>query len=473
MARICVLGGGVCGLATAMMLARDGHDVTVVERDAGSVPETADEAWHGWERKGVAQFRQTHLVNARVRHILGDELPDVLDAFQRAGAHRMDPLDSMPPFITDRAPREGDDRFWTLTGRRSTLETVVARAAAREPRVDVIRGERVLGLVTGASVVGGVPHVTGVETETPGVIAADLVIDAMGRQSKLPDWIEAAGGRRPYEEAEDCQFTYYTRFFRSHDGAVPQVVAPLLSEFPTYSVLTIPADNGHWSVTLYVSSADRPMKQLRDATKWDAFLAAHPLHRHWLDGEPVSDVMPMAGIMDRYRRFIFDGAPVITGVLAVADAWACTNPSGGRGIATGLMHAVQLRDAVRAHLDAPARLAEALDDATEREVAPWYRLQVKADRARVAAIDAACEGRPLPQRPDKGDEHRPEAAFLAAVPYDPDAYRAYMEVVACLALPEEVFARPGLAERVLAAAQGREPMALPGPDRAQVLALLA
>ena len=470
MARICVLGGGVCGLATAMLLARDGQDVTVIERDAQDTPATADAAWRGWERSGVAQFRQTHNVHARVRHILAAELPDVLDALRDAGAYRMDPLDRLPPFITDRAPREGDDRFWTLTARRPTLEAVFARAAGNERHVKVIRGERVTGLVTGATVLPGVPHVTGVETQTRGTISADLVVDAMGRQSRLPDWIEAAGGKRPYEEAEDCRFTYYTRFFASHDGSVPQMVAPLLSEFATYSVLTMPADNGHWSVTLYTSDADRPMKQLRVPEKWSAVLAAHPLHKHWLEGKPASDVMPMAGIMDRYRRFMVDGAPAVTGAVAVADAWACTNPSAGRGISIGLMHAVRLRDVMREHLGAPALLAEALDDVTEREVAPWYRLQVKIDRARVAAIDAAREGRPQPDVQDK--ELQLLGALGRAVPYDPDAYRAFIEVVTCLTLPEEVFARPGFSERALAAAEGKEPIALPAPDREELLALL-
>jgi glycine/D-amino acid oxidase-like deaminating enzyme len=62
-ARITVLGAGVCGLATGMLLARDGHDVTVLERDAASVPKSPHEDWESWTRGGVAQFRQPHYLH--------------------------------------------------------------------------------------------------------------------------------------------------------------------------------------------------------------------------------------------------------------------------------------------------------------------------------------------------------------------------------------------------------------------------
>src|SRR3712207_8246665 len=48
-------------------------------------------------RSGVVQFRQAHYLQARGRQVLDDELPDVRQAFDAAGALRIDPLSRMPP----------------------------------------------------------------------------------------------------------------------------------------------------------------------------------------------------------------------------------------------------------------------------------------------------------------------------------------------------------------------------------------
>ena len=78
MARVVMVGGGVVGLCGAQMLARDGHEVTVLERDAAPPPDPED-AWNGWERRGVNQFRLPHLMLPRWRTLMARELPDVLD----------------------------------------------------------------------------------------------------------------------------------------------------------------------------------------------------------------------------------------------------------------------------------------------------------------------------------------------------------------------------------------------------------
>ncbi|HJV08590.1 MAG TPA: hypothetical protein VJ653_02890, partial [Acidimicrobiales bacterium] len=172
-----------------------------------------------------------------------------------------------------------------------------------------------------------------------------------------------------------------------------------------------------------------------------------------------------AGVLDRYRRFVVDEQPVATGVAAVGDAWACTNPSGGRGITVGLVHAQCLRDTVRASIDDPEGFARAWDEVTERDVAPFYWDQIRADRARIAEMDALRRGEDTPA-PDAT-----AAAMAAALLRDPDVFRGMLEAGGLLALPGEVFARPGFMDKVMSHAGGRT-WAPPGPDREALVALL-
>jgi 2-polyprenyl-6-methoxyphenol hydroxylase-like FAD-dependent oxidoreductase len=462
-ASIIVCGGSVIGLSAAMLLARDGHRVTVLERDAAGPPADPPRAWDGWDRKGVAQFHQPHNLFPRFRLILDDELPGLVDDLAAAGCVWVDPIAMMPPFIEDQASRADDGRFRFVTGRRPVVEAVLARAAENEDGVDVRRGVAVSELVTGAGVVDGVPHVVGVRTTDGQVLTADLVVDATGRRTKLGEWLRAAGGGEPETQSEDCGFVYHTRYFTGPE--LPQMMGPPVSEFGTISLLTIPGDSGTWSVTVWSASGDTALKGLRDAGAFTNTVRACPLHAHWVDGEPITDVLTMAGILDRYRRFVVDDVPVATGVAAVGDAWACTNPSAGRGLTVGLLHAQRLRDVVRSDLHDAEQFARAWDEATETDVAPFYWNQIKADRLRIAQMDALREGR----EPPPPDPLR--AAVGAAMLHDPDVFRAALEMDMCLALPQEVFARPGFMERL--GGVDAPPRQVPGPDRARLLELVS
>src|SRR3954471_906293 len=183
MARILILGAGLGGLATAMLLARDAHEVIVLERDPAGPPppEDTDTAWNDWQRRGVNQFRLPHFMLPRWWQQVRDQLPEVGYALQAAGAQQMNLIEALPG--ERRGPlRPGDKRFTTVTARRPVLEAVLS-AAAEAAGVTIRRGVVVTGLTIDERT--RIPRVTGILTADGTAIRADLVVDCGGRRSAL------------------------------------------------------------------------------------------------------------------------------------------------------------------------------------------------------------------------------------------------------------------------------------------------
>jgi 2-polyprenyl-6-methoxyphenol hydroxylase-like FAD-dependent oxidoreductase len=411
-----------------------------------------------------------HAFLAGFRAVLEAELPQVAKALQAAGGLRLNFIRDVLPAEATGGWRDGDEHYELLTGRRAVVEAVLATAAESAPGVEVRRGTAVTGLISGTPARPGVPHVTGVRTRAGESIPADLVVDMSGRRSALPGWLADIGARPPAEELEDCGFVYYGRHFRSADGSLPAMIGPPQMRWGTVSSLTLPADNGTWSVVVVTSSKDTVLRSLREADRWEAVVRALPLAAHWLDGTPIDDgVQVMARLEDRYRGFVVDGKPVATGVVAAADSWACSNPANGRGASIGMLHALVLREQLRAvGLADPAEFAAAFHAATAETVEPWYRTTLATDRHWLGEIEASLRGAAY-DPPD--DWYQLEKALGAASGQDPECLRASLDIQLVLRPPEEVFARPGLREKALRLGSGWRDEPSFGPTREQLLAL--
>jgi 2-polyprenyl-6-methoxyphenol hydroxylase-like FAD-dependent oxidoreductase len=467
MARVGIIGAGVCGLLAGTFLARDGHEVSIFERDPGEPGATAEQSWQGWERKGVTQFRQLHYLQARFRQEIERELPELIDEMVALGAVRYGLSRTIDRFTG--GPRPGDEAFDSVTGRRPMIETAVARVAERTDGLTVRRGVAVVGLAT-SGVRGVVPHVTGVVLDSGETAEFDLVLDASGRRSGIDRLLDEAGARPPTLEQDDLGLVYFGRHFRRDDGSVPDLEGPILANCGTISTLTLPADNGTVGIGILAAGSDKQMRALKNVDTWERVLGATEVADHWLAGTPLADdVAVMANLPDRIRNLVVDGEPVATGVAVVADSWSCTNPSVGRGITIGLLHVLCLRRTLAATgLADPTEFALAFDAATVAEVEPWYRATVELDRARLNEMEALRE---TGEYTSDDPQYPFRVAFFNGAWHDPDLLRAFASVGGMLATPEEALAQPGIFDKVLT--HGESTMPFVYPSRDELLELVA
>jgi 2-polyprenyl-6-methoxyphenol hydroxylase-like FAD-dependent oxidoreductase len=467
MTHILVLGAGPVGLTTAMLFAAEGHRVTVLDRDPSSTREPSVLTGGEWKRSGVTQFAHTHVLMPAGFNVLEAELPGVVDRLLSLGGRRHNMIGGAWGLGNVGQRREDDARFETVTARRPVMEMALFAEARATPGVTIRCGTRVTGLLTGGARTLGRPHVTGVTTQNGEAIEADLVVDALGRNTVMPSLLTGLGAA-PVERRADTGFRYYTRYFRAGSGEMPaQLPWPLL--FHTgVTLITGPGDNDTWSVTVSTSGRDQQLRELRHNDVWERVMALYPTASHWAQGEPLTDVQVLGGIESRVRDYLHDGLPVATGVIAVGDAWATTNPQYGMGMTAGFQQAVQLRDVVRTvGVSNAVDLGRYFNEVRAEAQMPLWESTHAWDTHRLAEIDAELAGeRYVTDDPDWNVRN----VLHAVRNQDPEILRAYAEVACMVSTVEDAFVKTGLIERVLTLGGGDLPRYdEPGPSRAELL----
>jgi 2-polyprenyl-6-methoxyphenol hydroxylase-like FAD-dependent oxidoreductase len=436
--RVSIIGAGPTGLFSAVVLARRGHQVTVVDRDRGPAADGT------WERRGVMQFHHPHGLRKQVVDALEAEMPEVKGRLIEAGA-----VDTVLP-AQDERPR-------TVVGmqcRRSTFERVLRAAAEIEPGVTMLAGHadavlRDHGRATGLRVDGR-------------DLAADLVLNASGRNGRIADDLRAP------EIGADCGLSYVSRHYELRPGAEPGPVnAPigLIARHDGYLIGVFLQDNRTVCALIARLSTDRPLADLRFQDAFDEAVRVIPGLAEWTAPErtrPITPVLPGGHLRNTYRgQFDADGRVALPGLIHVGDVVCTTNPTAGRGMATSLLQARRLIGLLEEHTDV-VDATVAFDGWCTEFIRPWFddHMAWDADEVRQwggADVDLS---RPLTS-----------GHIVAATEADPSLMRVVRPYQAMSALPATL-AEVEPQARAIYSSGWRSPVH-DGPTRDDLVALIS
>jgi 2-polyprenyl-6-methoxyphenol hydroxylase-like FAD-dependent oxidoreductase len=533
--RAIIVGGGIGGLAAAILLARRFRRVTVLERDVRPPAASPDEAFALWQRPGVPQFRHSHTFLARLSSVLRERFPEVLDELRRSGTLELPLIRRLPPPAPDLGPRQrGDGELVLLGCRRAAFEWALWRVAQRTQGLELREGVFVAGLTAARKRRnGGPPLVTGVKLRKlaidepaapPGripwypklgrssddgtpratfigdeeVLPGALVIDASGRRSRAPEWLAEIGARRPHERRVDTGIFYFTRFYRLTGASPPGATTGLVAgDVGWLKCATFPGDGDTFSITLGTDIDDRPLRALAQPRVFEALIAAFPQLAAFrargvsepIDG-PDTPVLVMGGLKNSARSFVRDGRPLARGFVAIGDAAYHSNPIYGRGATCALLTASALDDAVAAHQSDTDAAILAFAAQVQREVEPFWESAAAGDRLRAQAAENGNADGFVPLRllanprrllatvAGRVIAFYVDRGILPASRRDGQVFRAVMRVMNMLDEPLPGLFAPDVVARVLPVIAGSlfgraEATRFAGPSRGEALQIVA
>ncbi len=335
-----VLGGGLAGMLAAAALARHVDRVTVAERD---VLPTRPEP-----RRGVPQARHAHLLWSGGARAVEALVPGMEERWLAAGARRIGMPDGIVSLSAQGWLHRWPDLQYLITCSRDLLDQTLRERVLADGRITVRQGVTVEGLAGGATRVTGVrlrDPATGEET----TVDADLVVDATGRASRAPAWLEQLGLPGVPEEVIDSGLAYATRLFHAPPGSGPAV--PLVNvqadhraPRPGRTATLVPIEGDRWLVTLSGTRGGEPPLDAERFTEFARDGVRHPVVGELLAGaEPAGPVHGSRSTVNRRRSF--ERLPHWPeGFVVLGDAVATYNPVYGHGMSVAAHGATALHE---------------------------------------------------------------------------------------------------------------------------------
>jgi 2-polyprenyl-6-methoxyphenol hydroxylase-like FAD-dependent oxidoreductase len=342
--RAIVIGGSIAGLVTARVLADHFDEVLVLERDA--LPDTAE------PRKGVPQGRQLHGLLKGGELVMEELFPGLVARLLELGGQ---PVDFSADLCWHHFGVEKvrfDSGLVATMMSRPFLEQEVRRRVFERPNVRRLDRHDATGLVAsedGQRVTGvKVRRRDGGEPEVEELLG-ELVVDACGRGSSTPKWLNALGHPKPEEDVVRVDVAYATRLFRRPEPTgLPYKAVFILGTPPESKRLGVlfPIEGGRWLALLAGMLGDHPPADPEGFLAFAKGLPSDILYRILASAEPIGEIATYK-FPSHLRRHYERMASFPEGLVVLGDSHCSFNPIYGQGMSTAALGARSLGECLK------------------------------------------------------------------------------------------------------------------------------
>ncbi|MEL6441333.1 MAG: FAD-dependent monooxygenase [Cyanobacteria bacterium J06621_8] len=336
-----VIGGSITGLIAARVLVEHFDRVILLERDR--LPEKPE------FRPGVPQSLHVHALLTKGKEILAELFPGLSQELVANGALETDLAEDWRYLTASGWAPKFHSGMTMITCSRNLLENSIRRRLAEYRNLEFLEAHQATGLLLS----NDTKSVIGVKVKSQEVpeskLFARLVVDASGRNSHTPQWLESFGYPKPQETVINSFLGYSSRWYKK----APEFTAPwkgiILANKPqdcSRGGVLYPVEDQTWIVTLAGIGKDYPPTDEADFLEFARSLRSSEIYETIKDAQPLSPIYGYRRTENRFRHY--EKLPRFPeNMIVMGDAACSFNPIYGQGMTVAALAGLTLRDCLK------------------------------------------------------------------------------------------------------------------------------